>query len=137
MSRSRNLPELPKFVFDDVEKLAELYIREEMSQANHLARYAQQKAKELFDAVDEQKPFYILLMVVQVHERAQKHICQFAVVKNAKNDGSRIPNSLVWYCDKPKKIFKLAKDLSDFTPLKHWGDKTLSSASTKTLELSQ
>lgn len=137
MNHFHNLSKLPKFVYDDVEKLTELYIREEMQQVNPLAQYAQQKAKELFDAVDEKKPFYILLMVVQVHERTQKHICQFMIVKNAKSDGNKIPNSLVWYCDKTKNIFKLAKDLSDFSPLKHWGDKTLSSASSKTLELSQ
>lgn len=135
MNLTHNHIDLPNFVYDDFQKLYDLYDEEEKQNITPLAQYTWGQAKLIYDHTNETKPFYIIFMVLPVHERSQQHLCKFAVVKNAKNSGHIIKNSLVWFCHKPKGIFKLATDLCDVTPLKHWNDKILPSASTKTLEL--
>lgn len=118
----------------EYEKLHDLYDAEEKAQVPFLAKYAWDTAKEIFNHTQCEKPFYILLMVMTVHERSQKHLCQFAVIKNTNHDGSKIQNSLVWFCDKSKKIFRLETQLCDLSPHKHWGEKTPPSTGIMTLE---
>lgn len=114
--------------------LHDLYHAEELAKLPDLVKNTWKQARDIYNHTKSLKPFYIVLMVVQVHERTQDHLCQFMVVTNTKNTGEKIPNSLVWFCDKSRNIFSLATDLCDISPMKHWGEKTLPSPSEKMLE---
>lgn len=117
-----------------IEKLYDLFEAEEKAQLPGLCKDVVDKAEAIYRHTNDENPFYIVLMVVQVHERAQNFLCQFALVKNAKNTGQKLKNCLVWFCDKKRGIFKLATELCDLSPPKHWGERTLPNASSMTLE---
>lgn len=124
MSRSANDVYLSKEQELYFQKLHDLYEAEEYEKLYRISKQAWDQAYQIYTHTQEQQPFYIVLMVVQVHERAQTHLCQFMLVKKSKNTGERIKHSLVWFCDKAHRVFKLATDLCDLSNLKHWGDRT-------------
>lgn len=103
--------------------LDDAYHDEEFAKVPILAREAWDKAYAIYQASEDKKPFYILLMVMPVHARAQTHLCQFAKLSNPKKEKQcgPIKNCLVWFCDKRRGVFALAKELCDLSQPQGWG----------------
>lgn len=112
LNHTHNLPKITYEVEKEFLELYNLYAQEERLQVPGLCIQTWSQAKQIYEAYDSVKPFYILFMVKEVSPRMQSFACEFMVCP-AKSTGEKIKDCLVWYCDKKRNIFKLEIDLCD------------------------
>lgn len=111
--RNSPTPKITKAVEEDVLSLYSLYEYEEYQNAERAMCEVWKEAQRIFQNEKRDTPYFLIFMMRPVSERCQTLICTFAICPYTKDRGDRIQDSLVWYCDKPKGVFKLATDLCD------------------------
>lgn len=110
------LPKITKEAERDFFQLYDYYEREEFDQAEDMAKSVWVQAKQIYHGLEREAPYFLIFMVRPVFERFQTIACTFAICPYKRDTGTKIKNSLVWYCDKPRGVFKLATDLCDLSP---------------------
>lgn len=108
------LPRITKEAEEDFLNLYALYEYEEFQNAEHAMREVWNQANYIFQNEKRDAPYFLIFMMRPVSEKCQALLCTFAICPYTKDRGDRIKDSLVWYCDKQKGVFKLATDLCDF-----------------------
>lgn len=116
LSHNTPLPKITREVEQDVLSLYDAYEREEFDQAEVISRAVWCQARQIFESLDRKTPYFLIFMARKVFERSQSIACTFAICPFRKDTGERIKDSLVWFCDKPKGVFRLATDLCDLRP---------------------
>lgn len=110
------MPKITKEVECDLFNLYEHYEREEFENASEMAKSVWLQAKQIYADLNKDTPYFLIFMVRPVFERFQTIACTFAICPYKRDTGMKLKDSLVWYCDKPRGVFKLVTDLCDLTP---------------------
>lgn len=115
LSHSNTVPKITKHVEQDIDILYNLYKHEEQENAEEFMITVCNHAKSIFDRENRNSPYYLIFMMKEVSPRMQKLCCTFAICPASfVNKGNEvIKDSLVWYCDKKKGIFKIVRSLCD------------------------
>lgn len=114
LSHNNNTPKVTKQVEQDVELLHNLYEHEEKTNAEQFMVSVCNHAKAIFDQEKRDAPYYLIFMMKEVSPRMQSMCCTFAICPATfSRKGGVIKDSLVWYCDKKKGIFKIVRSLCD------------------------
>lgn len=116
LNPSHNLPKITKDVERDVFTLYEYYEREEFNGADEVAKDVWTKAHQIFQDVNRDTPYFLIFMMRPVFERFQTIACTFAICPYKRDTGTKIKDSLVWFCNKPRGVFKLVTELCDLSP---------------------
>lgn len=107
------MPKIDRHVEQDVTQLYSLYKQEELSNSEAVMLSVWNQARAIFENEKRDSPYYLIFMMKTVSPRMQSVCCGFAIATKTKFQKGVVKDSLVWYCDKKKGIFKLVKSLCD------------------------
>lgn len=96
-------------------ELLPLFEKEEQEGVQPMIIETWNTAVRIYREADIQTPFYILFQMKSMGDRFQTMMYEFAIVKvkGRTKETDVIKDSLVWFCDKKKGIFRLEEHLCD------------------------
>lgn len=113
LSHKEVLPKITKQVEQDFFALHALYEYEEFENVKPVIQSVWNQANSIFQNENREKPYFLIFMMRPLSERFQTLVGKFAIFPSTRSTGERLKDCLVWYCDKPNGVFKLATDLCD------------------------